>query len=72
MEMIWSILCCAGSVALGVVVGKWIDRRRCWRYGAYGSDEVLRARLFCRHRWVRLGDMEQRCEKCGLYRKYVG
>ena len=24
--MIWTILCCAGSVALGVVIGKWILR----------------------------------------------
>jgi hypothetical protein len=27
-DMIWSILRCAGSVALGVVIGKWILRIR--------------------------------------------
>lgn len=68
--MIWSILRCAGSVALGVVIGKWIMARSDWRYGSYGNGYVLRARLFCNHRWVRLGDKEQRCEKCGLYRTY--
>lgn len=68
--MIWTALRCAGSIALGVVIGKWIDRRRQWKYGSYGSGYVLRARLFCKHSWVRLGEREQRCEKCGLYRTF--
>lgn len=68
--MIGTLIRCAGAVALGVVVGKWIVGRSYWRYGSYGSGHVLRARLFCNHRWVRLGDRKQKCVKCGLYRTH--
>lgn len=47
---------------------------RTYKYGAFGSNDVLRARLKChllrRHDWLFLDGygIVQRCRNCGLYR----
>ena len=64
---------CGLSILAGIMIGRWMCRRMQWRYGYYGNGSLFFKRLFCRHSWIRLGDCgEQKCEKCGLYRKFVG